>query len=102
MQIDSDLRVQILDSVKHVKILKPLFSQAVTVTGVPADSYELSHHLRNTISFDGIYGFDRLQSRTTSLFHWFWWLVGDKVFTYADPLKKNSDRVFAILLPVFL
>ncbi len=70
-QIDNDLRVQTLDSVKHVKILKLLFSQAVTVTRVPADSYmyELTHHLRNTISFDCTYGFDRLQSRITSLFH---------------------------------
>ncbi len=37
IQIDNDLRVQTLDSVNHVHILKLLFSQAVTVTAVPAD-----------------------------------------------------------------
>ncbi len=36
-QIGSDLRVQTLASVKHVKILKLLFSQAVTASRVPAD-----------------------------------------------------------------
>ena len=56
-----------MDSVKHVEILKLLFSQAATVTGVPADGYELTHYLRNIISFDCIYGFDRLQSRITSI-----------------------------------
>ena len=35
-----------------------------------------------------LYGFDRLLSRITSFFHWFWWLVGDAVFTYAGPLKR--------------
>ncbi len=86
--IDNNLRVQTLDSVKHVHILKLLFSQAVTVTGVPADGYELTHYLRNIISFDCIYGFDRLQSRITWFFHWFWWLVGDTVFTRAGPLNS--------------
>ena len=68
-QIDNDLRVQTLDSVKHVHILKLLFSQAVTVTGVPADGFEPTHHLQNIISFDCIYGFDRLKSRKNALFH---------------------------------
>ncbi len=36
-----------------------------------------------------MYGFDRLQSRITSFFHRFWWLVGDAVFTYAGPLKSQ-------------
>ena len=36
-QIGWDLRIQTLASVKHVKILKLLFSQAVTATRVPAD-----------------------------------------------------------------
>ncbi len=36
-QIGQDLREQTLASVKHVRILKLLFSQAVTATGVPAD-----------------------------------------------------------------
>ncbi len=31
-------------------------------------SYEPTHHLKNIISFDIIYGFDRLQSRITSFF----------------------------------
>ncbi len=50
-------------------------------------SNESAHNLRNIISFDCIYGFDRLQSRIASLFHWFWWLVGDAVFTYAGTLN---------------
>ncbi len=29
-----------------------------------------------------------LQSRITSFFHWFWWLVGNAVFTYAGSLNK--------------
>ena len=62
-QIDSGLRVQTLPSVNHVQILELLFSLAVTVTGMPADGYEPTHHLKNIISFDCIYGFDRLKSR---------------------------------------
>ena len=45
MQIGNDLRVQTFTSVKHVKILKLLFSQAVTATGLPADGYELASYL---------------------------------------------------------
>ena len=56
-------------SVKHVNILKLLFSQAETVTRVPADGDEPTNHLKNIISFDRMYGLDRLQSRITSFFH---------------------------------
>ncbi len=38
-----------------------------------------------------IYGFDRLQSRIASFFHWFWWLVGNAVFRYAGPLNILID-----------
>ena len=41
----------------------------------------------NHICSQSLYGFDRLQSKTTSLFHLFWWLVGYTLFTYAGPLK---------------
>ncbi len=71
--------------------MKLLLSQAVTATRVPADGHEPTYHLKNIISFDFIYGFDRLQSIITSFFHWFWWLVGDAVFTYAGPLKINMQ-----------
>ena len=89
----SALRVQTLTSVKHVNILKLLSSQAVTVTRLSADDYELTHYLRNIISFDCRYGFNRLQSiikTTTSFFHWFWWLGRNAVFTYAGPLNSVS------------
>ncbi len=54
-----------------------------------------THHLKNIISFDCIYGFDRLASRITSFFHWFWWVVGNAVFTYAGPL--NTILFYSIL-----
>ncbi len=44
MQIGNDLRGQTFTSVKHAQILKLLFSQAVTATGVPADGYELARY----------------------------------------------------------
>ncbi len=45
VQIGKDLMVQTLASVKHVRILKLLVSQAVTVTGMPADDQELACYL---------------------------------------------------------
>ena len=51
----------------------------------------LTPYLRNIVSFDWIYGFDRLQSRITWFFDWFWWLVGDAVFTRAGPLNGSLD-----------
>ncbi len=48
-----------------------LFSQAVTVTWVQEDRYETTHHLKNIISFECMYGFDRLKLRKIALFHLF-------------------------------
>ena len=55
--------------------------------------YEPTHHLKHIISFNRIYGFDRLLSRITSFFHWFWWLVGNAIFRYAGPLKVGHDSI---------
>ena len=64
-QIDSNLRVQTLASVKHVQILKLLTLQAVNESMVPADGCGLAHYFQDIISFVSIYGFDRLQSGKT-------------------------------------
>ena len=86
-QIDSNLRVQTLASVKHVQILKLLTSQAVNLSVVPAAVCMLAHYIQDIISFVSIYGFDRLQSRITLLFRWFWSLLVVSLFHYAGPLK---------------
>ena len=68
-QIQDDLRVQTLTSVKHVQILKLLFSQAVTASRVPADCCGLACCLQNVVSFNCIYGFASLQLREIALFY---------------------------------
>ena len=40
-----------------------------------------------------IHGFDRLQSRVTSSFYWFWWLVGYAVSRYAGALNRQDGML---------
>ena len=75
-QFQDDLRVQTFTSVKHVQILKLLFSQAVTASRVPADGCGLGCYLKNVVSFNCICGFASLQSREIALLYSFLSLSG--------------------------
>ena len=96
-QIDWNLRVQTLASVKHVQILKLLTSQAVDVSEIPAAGCRLAPCFQDIISFVSIYGFDRLQSRITLLFYEFWSSIVVSFFTVLVPLTSMYDHK---LLPV--
>ncbi len=81
-----------MPSANHVQFMKLIFSQAVTVTGVAAAGFEPTNHLQNIISFDCMYGFDRLKSRKNAL-----WVT---IFTRLDPLKPStySKTVMIVLM----